>query len=328
MRRSLVLLPLVVAISGCIIEGEASPEGVREIGDGGALVLSNLRLTVTLDGRTCDEATEVAELTILVTSSSGGAVVDDRSACPVSGTELVIPDLLPGRYAWVIKALAADGAVLYEGAGSIVMGAGDERVSVDLTAGGTGATGVLNFRWTFDGFSCAEAGVDLVRIVLPGLDETVPCAPPDAAEGATIEGMPAGATTWALTGLNAAGGAAFVATGSTVVPAEGELEEIAALVSQGNALEIVWTFAGQGSCPLAGVDRVHLSLRNGAGLVAELDRACTDGLARIPGLPLGSYSIGAVGRDDAGVTLFELTDAAATVDDASARVVVDLPVVP
>ncbi len=311
MRRSCLLLPLLAALlpllaalGGCVIEGEQGPGGVREIGDGGALVLSDLRLTVTLDGRTCDEAPEVAELTVLVSSSNGGVVVDDRSACPLAGTELVVPDLIPGRYEWVLQARSAEGAVLYEGAGAVVMGATDERRAVDLTAGGTGATGVLNFVWTFDGLGCAEAGVDLVRIVLPGLDETVACAPAGAIEGAAIEGLPAGAITWALTGLNAAGGAAFVANGSTVVPAEGELEEVAALVSQGNALEIVWTFAGQGSCPIARVDRVHLSLRNAAGLVAELDRACNDGLARVPGLTLGAYTLGAVGRDAAGVTLF------------------------
>ena len=324
-----VALALAAALStGCVIHGDG-PDGRRHIGEPGAPGVGDARFTVRLDGAACDAVPEVASLRVQLDGAR--IVVDELQDCPGEGDELVVADLPAGLYTWTILALDAEGFPLYDGTSTFEMVDGDESILADLRPAGAG-TATVTFLWTFEGESCAEAGVEVVRVVYADVDAEVACAEPGAAEGVVIEGVAPGGGVYVLEGLPSSGEAPTYRAQGTVGSLEPDVTVEVDLASvappSGETLEVVWTFAGQGSCPLAGVDRVRVVRRSGDTVVADETTPCSAGLVALSGLALGAYTLDAEALDAGGAVRFATAAVAAQVEPGTTRLVVDLAPTP
>ena len=239
-------------------------------------VRRDVELSWTFDGKSCAEA-GVANIRVYI----DGEVLDpDTFACSSGGnqvnTGVALGRFLLGRYDFTVQGLDAGGNAAYQGVQTFrVADVAVNRFSLDATAG-AGVTGA-ELSWTFDGKTCAQAGVDVVHISLDGTPITddrnnpdIPCSQ-NGRDGATIDPLTPGAHTFDLTGL-VGSTAKYSLTGLQVtVPATGTVQVAPDLLSASSALSsasLTWTFAGM-SCAAAKVDKVQVLVDDqDAGTVA------------------------------------------------------------
>jgi len=172
-------------------------------------------------------------------------------------------------------------------------------LDVPLFAAQPGGEGELTLLWTFDGKSCAQAGVSTVNVKLDGTLVTddngnadLPCTE-GAVDGVTIGPVDSGTHTVTVTATGSDQTNYSVSLSANVADQE-ETQLAAALVSSNSSsgtatAELSWSFAGM-SCAQAQVDSVHV-LVDGTDTGAV---ACTtsgvDG-ASVAGVSAGAHTI-------------------------------------
>ena len=225
----------------------------------------DVELSWTFDGKSCAQV-GVANIRVFV---DGESLNPDTFPCSLGGnqvnTGVALGRFLLGRYDFTVQGLDASGNAAYEGTQTFrVTDAPVNQFSLDATAGG-GVPGA-ELSWTFDGKTCAQAGVGVVHISLDGTPITddrnnpdIPCSQ-NSRDGATIDPLTPGEHTFDLTGF-VGSTAKYSLTGLRVtVPATGTVQVAPDLLSASGTsatASITWTFAGMG-CAAAKVDEVQV----------------------------------------------------------------------
>ncbi len=257
----------------------------------------------TFGGQSC-AAAGVATIQIGI---AGEVLTPDRYTCAEAGKGVALGSFLSGPYQLTVSGFSASGGVLYQTTQQIIVRRGGANlINVDVPLVPTGSVTV---RWTFDGKSCAAAGVTAVNISVDNQVITdaqnnadLPCVL-NGHEGVTIDPLTVGPHNFDFVARTAAGGkfalyglSLTVAAGQDT-PASPNLLPAAPTTASAN---LTWAFSGK-SCAAALVDHVQIFFdprADGSGGTDSGTVPCnnmgTDGSA-VEGVPEGYHSFAITG---------------------------------
>jgi len=153
----------------------------------------------TFSGVSCANA-GVANIAIDITNE---VLTPSTFACRDAPVGVDLGSYLVGNYDLTITGYDAAGTVTHQQTQTLAVHGGENQYAIDVPA----ITGNANISWTFDGKSCATAGVDTVTIFVdpdargvPGFNAgTVACSTLNT-DGASVEALAPGSHTFAIFG--------------------------------------------------------------------------------------------------------------------------------
>ncbi len=351
MNRTLLALSLL-ALGGCVIESSGSTggggggqtsgsgtSGQTSGGTGGGSTsggtsggpsTGSVSFLWTFGGQSCAQA-GVAQVIVQLGKSSVTV------ACDSSGTDgSSIAGLAPGSIDYSLTGEDAAGNALYGASSTVAVVAGaDAQVQVDLQplSPPPPPTGSIVFVWSFAQQSCEVAGVPYVAVQIgSSAPELVTCRDANGVAGITVANLPAGVTTFTLTGEDGSGKALYTVTSQVTVVAGAPTDVNAnlaptAAISQSN-ITLLWSFAGQG-CTASGVANVSITIATTPGSnqtqtnSVPCDFQGTDG-ATIQNFAAGSYPFTVQGLDAAGNATYQGSGTAYVDGQTSVTISMDL----
>ncbi|HUJ26806.1 MAG TPA: hypothetical protein VLW85_12355 [Myxococcales bacterium] len=269
----------------------------------------------TFGGKACDAA-GVATITVDI---AGEVLTPDSFTCTGPGNASQGVDLgayLTGDYQITISGYDSGNNLEYQVTETLqVRRGGTNSFDIDVPQVAQ-TTGDVTLSWTFNGQTCAQAGITTVHVsadnqVILGTDDSpdLPCTASNSVDGATIGPFPAGEHSFDLVGLDSGGTARYALNGFqlTVVAGQntpGSPDLMPASPTTAEA-DLTWTFSASGSAPMsctqAGVTTVQIFLdpdANGNGGTDQGTFAChngtVDGISLSP-MPTGTHSFAILG---------------------------------
>ena len=180
MRRT--LMPLLLAAAAC-----------------GGPSRGHLVVDWTFAGVSCANA-GVANIGIDITNE---VLTPNTFTCQQASVGVDLGSYLVGDYQLTITGYDAGGTVTHQQTQTLAVHGGENQYSIDVPA----ITGNASISWTFDGKSCATAGVDTVTIFvdpdahgIPGFNAGTVACTTLGTDGASIEALAPGSHTFAIFG--------------------------------------------------------------------------------------------------------------------------------
>jgi hypothetical protein len=258
----------------------------------------------TLD---CDQAgiaTIHVEVAHELLNPSDFSCIDPRSGGVTFGADL--GNFLLGQYTVTVIGLDATGAEVVEATRTVSVVRGKNVVQVD-------AGGAITLQWTFNGLTCAQAGVRSMNLSVDGSVITdgfghpdIPCTQ-SGQDAAQIAPLVAGAHSFDLVGLLGDGTPAYVAFGVPLSVQDGQDAAFAidldpAAPAGITGADLSFSFGSGLTCTSAGLDTVRIFVdpnpdgTRGPNTVV-LDVACTPGVTGAVVSPLdpGIHSFAVLG---------------------------------
>src|SRR5712691_3778507 len=138
---------------------------MRRLGLAAALALAaacapsrdDLTVDWTFAGKTCADA-GVAFIEVHI---DGEVLSPDKFTCAEAGKGAYLGRYLIGRYTLTVSGLDASSSVIYQTSVQVDVRRGGTEVAVDAAPSTTNGSATLH--WTFDGKSCAAAGVTVIN---------------------------------------------------------------------------------------------------------------------------------------------------------------------
>jgi hypothetical protein len=284
---------------------------MRRLGLAAALALAaacapsrdDLTVDWTFAGKTCADA-GVAFIEVHI---DGEVLSPDKFTCAEAGKGAYLGRYLIGRYTLTVSGLDASSSVIYQTSVQVDVRRGGTEVAVDAAPSTT--TGSATLHWTFDGKSCAAAGVTVINAsvdnqVLTDVNNNadLPCSQAGV-DGVTVEPLSPGQHSFDLVG-KVAGTIKYALNGFTVnvivgqnTSASPNLLPAAPTTASAN---LTWAFNGM-SCAAANVDHVQIRfdpLPDGSGGLDSGTVVCNTGGvdgAAVDGVPEGTHSFAITG---------------------------------
>jgi hypothetical protein len=267
----------------------------------------------TFAGQTC----AVAGVATIYMDIAGERLNPDHYTCAEAPVGVGLGTFLVGDYQLTISGYDRSGALAYQTTQVLQVRHGQSAFAVDVEP--VGGTGQVTLHWSFDGRSCAQAGIATVHAsvdnqVLTDANDNadLPCSQ-QGIDGATIDPLVAGLHTFDLVGVDASGQARYALYGFSVTAAAGQNVDASPNLSRAAPTDasanLTWAFAGQ-SCAQAGVDHVQIFFDpnpDGTGGTDSGTVPCsTNGVdgAAVDGVPEGYHSFAIVGTRSGRIAYF------------------------
>lgn len=265
----------------------------------------------TFGGKSCDAA-GVATIQVDI---AGEALSPNSFSCAAASQGADLGSYLTGDYQLTVSGLDAAGALAYQSTSTLqVRRGGTNSFTVDVTQLPP-TTGDVTLNWTFNGQTCAQAGITVVHVsadnqVILGANNSpdLPCTASNNLDGATIGPFSAGAHTFDLVGLDSGGTARYALNSFQVTVVAGQntpgAPNLAPASPTTAEADLTWTFSSGGpamSCAAAGVTQVRIFVDPDAGGnggtdagTVPCDTSGTDGASVSPLSP-GNHSFAVYG---------------------------------
>lgn len=168
---------------------------------------------------------------------------------------------------------------------------------------GFSAPGDLELTWRIGTSSCAEQELETVAVLLDGIEvATFPCEP----GGGVVERLDARSYDLALMASDRRGADRYGAELGTIAVQSGVASSVptALLSALPASVMVTWYFENGRLCDTNGVESVDLTLFDDGYLLLTETADCSGGAHDLVGIEAGSFEVNAMGRDSAGVALF------------------------
>lgn len=161
----------------------------------------------------------------------------------------------------------------------------------------------LIVRWEMPPSDCEASGLDQVRVVLESVSErltrVVPCSPQEA----TLEGLPSGAWTLVLEGLDAGGVVRSLSSRASVLLHPGLRDDLPVqrLAPSPSQVDVSWSFANGLLCGSNNIKEVDVTIFDRFGHELARDAfPCDQGEGVLSQVPAGEHLLHVIARDPAG----------------------------
>lgn len=312
MRHTHLAAALAVLLlgPGCIV--------VSGGGGGGGSGTGDLTIYYTFGGSPCDVA-GVSDIEISIAGVNTTDADVKHATCAEAPDGLTIHDFVAGSYDVTVSGLSG-ATVLYRMDTPQRMQV-LEGTANDYTVDVPGRFGDLAVYWPdFDGLSCAQAGVDQVRVQLfdasqtPLDDQTFGCG----VGGVSWQYLAPGSYTIWLDAENSYGDVLWQSTVDATVQVAASMDYDAAFTEVVGSITLYWTFEGSGVCGF--VQDVHVTAYAPDDTVYDdYTYPCTDGGVQYPTAPMGTMQILMDGIDDTGQVIYRSAAANVTVEAGASR---------
>ena len=236
----------------------------------GAAACAPSRADLTLNwtfagGQTCSQA-GVANVQVDI---QGELLSPNLFACSSNGkinTGAMLGRYLQGTYSLTLSGLDAQGALLYQAISPVTVHGGQNVVALDAAAA-PAAGGSATLRYTFNGKTCAGAGVTVVHISADGTvlqdaagNADLPCNQAGI-DGVSISPLSAGSHVFDVAAL-VNGQVAYALQGISVNVVVGQdtlaTPNLPAAAPTTGSADLGWSFVNGMTCAQAQVDSVHV----------------------------------------------------------------------
>ncbi len=179
--RWLFLAVLGCAHAGCAFQANSAGAAPNAQGTG------QITFLWSFDGKTCAQASQVRTIHAAILGLYGSEPLDTGYACTWGNVDgVTLEGFYAGNYTFTLDALDATGQVLYTATGSAYVKA-NLNVPVPVTLRSVSQSALVPMTWTFDGKSCAQAGVSEVDLRVDGQSaQTFTCT--DASSSPAVDG--------------------------------------------------------------------------------------------------------------------------------------------
>jgi hypothetical protein len=253
----------------------------------------------TFDGLSCTDA----GVAVIQVAIDGEKLTPDRFSCADAKAGADLGSYLIGPYNLTVIGYDLSGVALYQAAQQIRVVRGGTTVNIDVTPGS------VTLRWTFDGKSCAAAGVTVVNASVDNQVLTdshnnpdLPCSS-SGADGVTVLPLSGGVHSFDLVG-KAGGTVKYALNGLQVSVVVGQSTDaspnlLPAAPTTASA-NLTWAFDGK-TCAAANVDHVQIFFDpkpDGSGGADAGTVPCRNGAvegASVEAVPEGTHSFAVTG---------------------------------
>ncbi len=271
---------------------------------------ANLTLNWTFAGQTCAQA-GVATIQVDI---QGEVLSPGQFACSNAdksiNTGAHLGSYVLGNYNLTLTGLDGQGAVLYQATAVEPVRGGGSVVALDAVPAHSTAGGSATLRYTFNGKSCAAAGVNVVHMSVDGAvladannNADLPCSQ-GGIDGVSVSPLSAGGHVVDVTGL-VNGQVAYLLQGISVTVVDGQdtsvTPDLAPAAATTGSAELTWSFVNGMTCAQAQVDSVDVAFDpapDGSGGVDAGTVPCaTSGVdgATFDGLAPGNHTVAITG---------------------------------
>jgi hypothetical protein len=266
-------------------------------------VRDDLTVDWTFGGKTC----AAAGVAVIQMHIDGEVLTPDRFTCAEAGQGASLGTYLLGRYNLTVQGLDAASRVIYQSTVQVDVKRGGTRIALDVAPATSDGSATLH--WTFDGKSCAAAGVTLINASVDNQvltdDKNNPDLPCSQAgvDGVIVEPLSPGQHSFDLVG-KASGTIKYALNGFAVTIAAGQntsaapnLRPAAPTTASAN---LTWAFDGK-TCAAANVDQVRIFFDprpDGSGGLDAGTVPCSSGGvngAAVDAVPEGTHSFAITG---------------------------------